>query len=260
MLKILSTDFDGTLHNDLVQPPVPMGLQELIRDLQVQGAKWIINTGRDLNSLMMVLKQAQLIVEPDYLVLVERELYRSNGNGYAGVEPWNQRCRQTHEALFERVLPLLPEIKAWILERFNATLFEDAYSPFCLVAATNADADLIMAHLGGVCRQVPGLDVMRNDVYARFCHADYNKGKALAEIGRLEGVDRSEIFAAGDHLNDLPMLSAQYAACLMAPANAVNEVKAAVKRQGGYLSRASHGQGVAEGLRFFLSQRAESKP
>jgi ribosome-binding factor A len=31
---------------------------------------------------------------------------------------------------------------------------------------------------------VPSLTVVRNDIYARFCHVAYNKGSALAEIAR----------------------------------------------------------------------------
>jgi HAD superfamily hydrolase (TIGR01484 family) len=252
-LKLLCTDFDGTIHNDQERPPVPLALQELIQNLQQRGAKWIINTGRDLPSLLTALEQAQLHIEPDYLVVVEREVYYRDGTHYRSHAQWNDRCRQIHDAFFSGIKDRIPEIKTWILSRFKASVFEDAYSPFCMVAATNADADAIMVYLAGVCREVPGLDVMRNDVYARFSHADYHKGTAMAEIGRLEEVERDGIFAAGDHLNDLPMLSSDFAGCLMAPANAVAEVKQAVRHHRGYISRTSHGHGVREGLEFYLA-------
>jgi hydroxymethylpyrimidine pyrophosphatase-like HAD family hydrolase len=251
--KVISTDFDGTVHNDLAQPPVPEELQALIRDLQQQGAKWVINTGRDLPSLLTALTQAQLFVQPDYLVVVERDIYRRTNGGFTEYDPWNQRCRQAHDDLFARVQSRVPELNAWIKSRFNAAVFADDYSPFCLVAANNADADVIMEYLDAFCREYPGLIMMRNDIYARFSHADFNKGSAMAEIGRLEAVDQSGIFAAGDHLNDLPMLSSQYARYLMAPCNAVDQVKTAIRRQQGYLSRCSHGLGVAEALRYFTA-------
>ena len=103
---------------------------------------------------------------------------------------------------------------------------------------------------------VPDLTVVRNDVYARFSHAKYNKGTALAEIARQLGIDREHVFAAGDHLNDLPMLSAQFARCLVAPDNAVPQVKALVRGQKGYVSHQPWGHGVARGLEFYLQNGA----
>jgi hydroxymethylpyrimidine pyrophosphatase-like HAD family hydrolase len=101
---------------------------------------------------------------------------------------------------------------------------------------------------------VAGLTVVRNDVYARFSHIGYNKGTALAELTRRLGLDRRRVFAAGDHLNDLPMLSTQYAQFLAAPANAVPAVQEAVLRQGGYVSAAPHGTGIAEAIRHYLER------
>ena len=80
------------------------------------------------------------------------------------------------------------------------------------------------------------LTFVRNDVYARFSHAAYNKGTALSELARRLGLAADNVFAAGDHLNDLPMLTPDYARWLVAPANAVEPVKVAVRRQNGYVS------------------------
>jgi hypothetical protein len=67
------------------------------------------------------------------------------------------------------------------------------------------------------------------------------------------GLTRTEVFAAGDHLNDLPMLKSEFAAWLAAPQNAVPEVKEAVTRQQGFVSRLTCGNGVAEGLEYHLN-------
>ena len=66
------------------------------------------------------------------------------------------------------------------------------------------------------------------------------------------GVTREHVFAAGDHLNDLPMLDGKFAACVAAPDNAVPEVKETVRRQRGYVSHQPWGHGVARALEFFL--------
>jgi hydroxymethylpyrimidine pyrophosphatase-like HAD family hydrolase len=247
-IRLISTDFDGTLFAEFANPPIPAALEELIGDLQARGANWVINTGRDMSSLMESLARAGITIEPDYLVLVEREIYVHQDSSYVGLEPWNRRCARAHAELFDRVRPDVPRIVAWINARFHARLYEDAYSPFCLIAGDNGEADVIHEYLSDYCRGVPHLTVVRNDVYARFSHADYNKGTALAELTRQLGLHRDQVFAAGDHLNDLPMLSTEFARWLSAPSNAVDAVKAAVTDQDGWVSQSSHGDGVADGL------------
>ena len=65
-----------------------------------------------------------------------------------------------------------------------------------------------------------------------------------------------EVLAAGDHLNDLPMLLREHARWLVAPANAVETVKDSVRSQNGYVSQLPHGHGVADGLEFCLKRAA----
>jgi hydroxymethylpyrimidine pyrophosphatase-like HAD family hydrolase len=257
-IKLISTDFDGTLFAEFESPPIPEAVQQLIGDLQSRGAKWVINTGRDMSSLMEALARSGIPVEPDYLVLVEREIYCHDGSQYLGLEEWNSACTRAHAELFTRVREDLPRIVAWINARFHARLYEDAYSPFCLIAGNNGDADVIHAYLTEYCRGIPHLTLVRNDVYARFCHEAFNKGTALAEITRRLGLSPEAVFAAGDQLNDLPMLSRQYARWLAAPGNAVEPVKQAVREQGGHVSDLTHGHGVADGLKACLARAPQA--
>jgi hydroxymethylpyrimidine pyrophosphatase-like HAD family hydrolase len=67
-------------------------------------------------------------------------------------------------------------------------------------------------------------------------------------------IPRDEIFAAGDHHNDISMLDgrfAQYPAC---PGNAISEVKEAVKTAGGYVASKAYGAGVHEALLHFAER------
>jgi hydroxymethylpyrimidine pyrophosphatase-like HAD family hydrolase len=252
LIALISTDFDGTLFAEFENPPVPVELQQLIGDLQARGARWVINTGRDTSSLLECVARAHLSIRPDFLVVVEREIYRSEGARYLPVEPWNTACARDHAVLFAEIQPDLPRLFAWINGRFKASVYSDPYSPFCLIAENNQDADTIEAFLQDYCCTVPDLAIMRNDVYARFCHVAYSKGTALAELARRLQIPRERVLAAGDHLNDLPMLSRAVANWLVAPANAIEPVKTAVRNQGGFVSSLRHGLGVAEGIRFCL--------
>src|SRR5256885_3594422 len=84
-IKLISTDFDGTLFAEFENPPIPEHLQKLIGNLQSQGVLWVINTGRDMSGLMEALARAQISVKPDYLVLVEREIHCHKESQYVGL-------------------------------------------------------------------------------------------------------------------------------------------------------------------------------
>jgi HAD superfamily hydrolase (TIGR01484 family) len=251
-IRLLSTDFDGTLFAEFEQPPIAPELAELIASLQAQGVKWVINTGREMASLMESLARARVEIQPDFLVLVEREIYVHDGVRYAPLQPWNTACARDHAELFGRIRADMPRLVDWVNARFKATVYDDPWSPFCLIAKNNGDADEIHAQLVSYATGIPNLTVVRNDVYARFSHAAYNKGTALAELTRQLGFTPAQVLAAGDHLNDLPMLKTQFARALVCPSNAVPSVSLSVASQGGFVSTQPCGMGVAEGIRHFL--------
>jgi hydroxymethylpyrimidine pyrophosphatase-like HAD family hydrolase len=255
-IQLISTDFDGTLFAEFEFPPIPPILLDLIGKLQARGAKWVINTGRDMSSLMEALARCHVPVKPDYLVLVEREIHARQESRYVGLDDWNLECHRAHEELFRRVRQDLPRLVGWVTSRYNATVYEDAYSPFCLLAGNNAEANVIHGYMEQYCAEIPNLQVVRNDVYARFAHARYNKGSALAEIARRLEILPEHTFAAGDHLNDLPMLNTRYARLLAAPSNAIEPVKDAVRNQGGFVSDLPHGHGIAQALDIFWKNEA----
>ena len=251
-IKLISTDFDGTLHAEHEDPPVPHDLQELIASLQARGAKWVINTGRDLGSLMECLGRARLRIKPDFAVVVEREIYCHQETRFADLPEWNNRCRATHAELFARVANDVPRLAEWVNARNRATVYADSYSPFCIIAETNDEMDAIQQMMETYTAEVSGLTVVRNDVYSRFSHVDFNKGTALGELGRLLGVTPEETFAAGDHYNDVPMLSGLYAKCIVCPDNAIEPIKELVRKNRGYISHQPWGHGVARGLEHYL--------
>src|SRR5690242_20159279 len=99
-IQLISTDFDGTLHSGFESPPIPRDIERVIGQLQKRGAKWVINTGRDLTSLMEELTRARLGIRPDFVVVVEREIYKLEGSDIASVEEWNRACTEAHAELF----------------------------------------------------------------------------------------------------------------------------------------------------------------
>jgi HAD superfamily hydrolase (TIGR01484 family) len=247
-LKLISTDFDGTIHEDFADSPVPEALQARLAALQLRGVTWVINTGRDLASLMESLGRARVTAWPDYVVTVEREIFRREHGRYSAVEPWNTQCLRDHAELFGELAAEIAGLMEHFTNRFDATFYDDAWSPLCAVARTNSQMDAIQAELEAFCRDTPDLVPVRNDVYVRLSHRSYSKGTALAEIARRVAATPAETLAAGDHLNDLPMLRREHAHWLVGPANSVPEVRAALAAQGGYLATQRCGHGLIEAL------------
>ena len=251
-LKLICTDFDGTLHSDFTEPPVPKALQRKLKELQADGTQWVINTGRTLEDLQHGLDLADLSVHPDYVVVVEREIHRWDGSKFQPHSEWNERCAATQAALFAQITDRLPEIFDWVNLHFTASVYEDEWSPFCLIAHNNADADEIQQFVEKQISNEPLLTFVRNDVYARLSHIEYTKGTALNEVARLLNIPCEGILAAGDHWNDISMLQPNCAQWIVAPANAITKVAQHVKSIDGFLANSDSGQGVLEGLEWAL--------
>ena len=251
-LKLICTDFDGTLHSDFTEPPVPEALQRKLKELQADGTQWVINTGRTLEDLQHGLDLADLSVHPDYVVVVEREIHRWDGSKFQPHSEWNERCAATQAALFAQITDRLPEIFNWVNLHFTASVYEDEWSPFCLIAHNNADADEIQQFVEKQISNEPLLTFVRNDVYARLSHIEYTKGTALNEVARLLNIPCEGILAAGDHWNDISMLQPNCAQWIVAPANAITKVAQHVKSIDGFLANSDSGQGVLEGLEWAL--------
>lgn len=251
--KLIVTDFDGTIFQEFENPPIPLPFQEKVIELQKNNVKWVINTGRDLTGVLELLARSHAKVYPDYIVAVEREIYTRVKENYEPAHEWNSICKIKHDKLFKKVRPYLDELTGFINKNFSAKLYSDAYSPLCIIAENNGEMDKICDYLNTFCKTtIPNLTVMRNDVYARFCHKDFNKGSATKEISRLLNLTSDDVFAAGDHLNDLDMLDKNIAKYLAAPANALEPVKNQVLVNGGYVSSLPSGYGVLDSIEYFL--------
>ena len=248
-VRLVSTDFDGTIHEDFVRPGIPMALQHKLAALQNAGVTWVINTGRDKASLMQSLEQTDIRVRPDYVVLVEREIFRRVGpSEYVPVEPWNTACTQAHTGLFRILGPQLARLRAHLEQTYTAQLYADPYSPICIIAQDNQQMDEIETTVRTSMRPFPTSQIVRNSIYLRLSHRGYSKGTALAEIQRILGISADHTVVAGDHLNDLPMLHPTYARYLISPHNSVPPVQSQVRQHGGYLAAKPSGLGTLEGL------------
>lgn len=255
MIKLISTDFDGTLVDHYAVPPVSRELFALFGELQKNGVLWAVNTGRELEHITDGLREFSFPVQPDFVLTSERDVFRRAGNGDGKTwEPfgdWNERCARAHDELFETAQPLLRKVLSFLERETRAEAIFHRDRPIGLVSQGEQEMDRIVAFIEKAREELPLFSFQRNTQYLRFCHADYSKGAALGELARLTGIARDEIFAVGDHHNDIPTLDGKFARWIACPANSAPAVKETVSKAGGYVARENCSNGVVEALRYF---------
>jgi len=252
-LRLLSTDFDGTLVAHGSDPVLDPACMREIRRLQKEGVIWAVNTGRSVDLLETGLTDFAFPFRPDFILTSERDVFRpsSNGGKWEPFGDWNDRCARDHAELFHSAKSVLAEVVDFVNQKTKARLIYDSKGLEGLIAESEEEMDRITAFIDQARAKQPKFNFQRNTVYLRLCHQDYHKGAALAELARLLEIPRENIFAAGDHHNDISMLDGRHAAMPACPANAIDEVKNVVREAGGYVADQHYGAGIHEALLFF---------
>lgn len=260
-IRLLSTDFDGTLvahhlngeggRTSLLDP----GCMELIQELQKGGAIWAVNTGRSKELLESGLTDFHFPVRPDFILTSERDVFRpcEKGVKWEAYGDWNAQVARDHAELYASASPVLAEVVRFVNESTKARILYDRNGPEGVVAQDEAELARIIAFIDEARAGHAKFHYQHNTVYLRFCHADYHKGAALAELQRLIEIPREQTFAAGDHHNDISMLDGLYAQFPACPANSIAAVKETVRNAGGYVAKGEAGAGVREALLYFTS-------
>src|SRR6266704_2396295 len=231
---------------------------EMISELRNAGAIWAINTGRSVDLLESGLADFAFSIRPDFILTTERDVFRPgrDGDKWEPFGDWNERCARDHAELFSSANSVLAEVVDFVSRSTKARLIYDADRLEGLVAENDEEMQRITEFIERARTDHPNLDYQRNTVYLRFCHADYHKGAALAELARLLEIPRENIFAAGDHHNDISMLDGKVAAMPSCPGNAIREVQDAVRNAGGYVAQNEHGAVVYEALLHFREPKS----
>ncbi|MEI6073306.1 MAG: HAD hydrolase family protein [Verrucomicrobiae bacterium] len=251
-LRLLSTDFDGTLIGHPSDGRCVPAFAEVLTRHRSAGGVWALNTGRSLEHAVEGLAIFSAPVAPDFLLTSEREIFSRNDDGsWTPHAEWNDLCTERHDALFLSAAPVIRTICSFAERSPDVTVIEEGGRPAGLVTSSEAVMDEVAAFIERESIEHPDFSYQRNTVYLRFCHRDYHKGSSLGEVCRMLQIDRAAVLAAGDHFNDIPMLDGRYAAFPCCPSNAIPEVKRTVRAAGGHVAALPAADGIAEAWKFF---------
>jgi hydroxymethylpyrimidine pyrophosphatase-like HAD family hydrolase len=259
-IRLLSTDFDGTLIAIGSQGRCSPGFAAALDQHKRSDGLWAINTGRSLDHAIEGIKGFDAPVVPDFLLTNEREIFRRTARGHwTPYGDWNSISRRRHRELFDQALEVLAVVERLAQESGHITILYENELPAGLVTSSEDVMERVASSIQNEASRVPDFSFQRNTIYLRFCHRDYHKGSALGELCRLERIEAREVFAAGDHFNDLSMLDGSYAKMTACPANAIQPVKELVRHSQGYIAQNCWADGVAEALDFFGKYRREQR-
>jgi len=253
-IRLLSTDFDGTLIGYHPDARTARSLSGALTELRLQGAVWAVNTGRQLWFALEGLAQANLPHDPEFALTSEKDIYRRIEEGsWEAFGEWNARTERQTLELFSRAAHIFAAIEKMVATRDGIEMLYEDGRLAGLMTADPGTMDQIADVMRKVAIDVPEFSFNRNGVWMRFTHREIHKGSSLAELSRLLGIPREDVLAIGDHLNDVPMLDGSAAGMVACPSNAVLEVQELVRRNGGYVSPHPWGEGVADAIRHFSS-------
>lgn len=251
-IRLLSTDFDGTLIGHEPGARTAKVLTGQLRELRASGGWWAVNTGRQLWFALEGLQHAHLPHDPDFVLTSEKDIFHRVAEGeWEAFGEWNAHTELRTTQLFDRASEVLEAIKRLAQEEDGFELLYEGERLAGLMTADEVMMDRAVELVEQLASEVPEFSFNRNYVWMRFAHREIHKGSSLAELGRLLGVGREEILAIGDHHNDIPMLDGSAAAMVACPSNAVEKVKSVVREAGGYVSPLPWGEGVADAIRHF---------
>src|SRR5580658_7286018 len=160
-LRLICTDFDGTLAGVEGQPIHTVFFERLVAWRKRGHLFWIVNTGRTYESLQEELIRRKTPLWPDWIVTLERQIWLVRNQRGIGWFEWNRKCELLHAQLFESVKPIWKLIEDYVARHTSGRLVEDAGSPLGIIASCEEEADEISAFMTPLLQNWPTLIAVR---------------------------------------------------------------------------------------------------
>lgn len=249
---LIALDFDGTLWD--AQHGISAAFFELMQVLRSQGYLWGINTGRELDYLLLDYQSCPAAsFAPDFTITCERYINIAPfGKGLEPLEQWNAKCRRDHEQLFHKHEHEIEHVFAQLRVLYPDIRWERSpEDPYSFEVEHEANLHLLAPHIEDLLMKYSELSAQRAGVYMRFSHADYHKGSALEKLRQYWNIAPQNVIIIGDSYNDFDAMKTHPQALCACPANAEAPIREYLAQHGGYLSPYMSHQGVMDALQHF---------
>ncbi len=261
--NLLAVDVDGTL---LDWSDGDAKMSAACRAALVQaadaGIMVVIATGRSFRQTRLELLAQGLSWGnpiPHFVIALEKFCYRVvNGQAYEddALAQWNRERAEEARRAMENIA--LPHTMRWLQALAEAGLTPKRWNIdtgagwFSLVYDDADQAKRAEGVLQRFIADIPELVTNRNAFIVGFIPRNGTKGKALRFLADMLGILPERVMAIGDSLNDFDMLNGEHGFFPVAVANAEPEIKAAVEKAGGLVTRRPASDGVAEAIEWAL--------
>ncbi len=292
MIKLIASDLDGTLLQD--DGSISDDTVQIIKEIEQQGIRFMVATGRSYNSARQAITRAglhvpilcmnganlydhedQLVVDTPFDVPMAKEIIEAVDTNKIYLEMYtsNGVYAPEKDQFVEMLLTILREkfvgytdeqIKAHIDKRFQEETFTftDDFSSVLDDPTIIPYKLLAFSFDKGDLNTLRQTFAHRDDLYVtssgfdnvEFNHKEATKGHALLAYAKTLGVTPDEIMAIGDNENDLPMLTNVKYGVAMD--NASDFIKAQVD----YTTTSNNNHGVKQAIEQALAINATVTP
>jgi HAD superfamily hydrolase (TIGR01484 family) len=274
-IRLVALDLDGTILDS--GRTISDQVLTALADLRARGVTCVTATGRPFDFQIELLERhgigpaagcfQALIADERELFLLDRHHAHQQDSAvaYRPHRQWNDAIRVRWSRLLDEAVDWLESARAeaarrgWeavmyprnqIAERGLATL--DLRHPERATAIRAWLSERLSASQAElVCN--------RNVRLVQVIDRAAGKGNLLTTLTKLWDLAPSQVLAIGDSSNDQPMLDGTFGFRAATPANADHDIKAAVRRQGGYVARSPAGAGVVEALNALVHAPAHGR-
>ena len=255
---IICLDLDGTsVEHDDIHAWFSDAVAAELNEAAHRGAVWCANSGRHAdNQYGMIQACRTLAVLPFAILAGERYIFdvRPATGVMRQRQPHNRLTKQKARDLNPRVKEVLTPHLAEVEAEFAVAEYFPSEEFVGWLLAESADPVVFADRITALLAPVSEAQVVRNGQWVIVLHADFGKGRVLAEAAQKLGVPRDRILAVGDQHNDVDMLDGRRAVFVGCPSDADAQVVAAIRRAGGWIADKPGPAGTARLIRRFVTE------
>jgi hydroxymethylpyrimidine pyrophosphatase-like HAD family hydrolase len=263
-LKMLATDFDGTLMTLGAEQAGPSldSFKEWVSDIQAHDGVWVVCTGRNYSSFRLAYPFLECPeIMPDFLVTRRGRVFERRGVRFRFKAMMSWRVVVGRGRASRKIQQIMGQARRALASGVEPIVAGEAGARRIRLCMADADAaKRLAARIGrfqknenfvSVCVERDRIDVRP---------IPQSKGIALGELQRLLGFDATETLAVGDGINDISMFGENLAQWTGCPQNAGHAVVQCITERGGHVAIGKGISGTVEVINACLLGKVSTEP